>query len=88
MRRLVTLVAVTLVSSAELYAAPIRGVLPRVPDDHETFRRPVAIERLDENTAVVANRNGLVTSCRRRTAMASATTPNTTSQARMTSDHR
>lgn len=58
MRRLVAFVAVTLVSCTELYAAPISGALPRVPDDHETFRRPVAIERLDENTAVVANRSG------------------------------
>ena len=32
--------------------------LPRVPLDKSQFRRPVAITRLDETTAVVANRCG------------------------------
>ena len=58
MHRLLVFAIVTLVSITDLHAAPITGALPRVPRDAEMFRRPVAIERLDETTAVVANRNG------------------------------
>jgi mono/diheme cytochrome c family protein/DNA-binding beta-propeller fold protein YncE len=57
-RRLVVFVVVALVSITDLHAAPVSGALPRVPGNAEMFRRPVAIERLDETTAVVANRNG------------------------------
>ena len=58
MHRLVVFVVVALVPFVDLHAAPVDGALPRVPANAEMFRRPVAIERLDETTAVVANRNG------------------------------
>jgi len=54
---LVCLAAITVAGTAhatEFQAAE----LTRVSTDEPAFRRPVAIQRLDENTAVVANRSG------------------------------
>ena len=58
MRAIVVLVVVMLAGVAGLHAAPVSGALPRIARTAAMFRRPVAIDCLDESTAVVANRNG------------------------------
>lgn len=57
-RSLVIWPVLTFVVMASILSAVDAGELPSVSPEEARFRRPVAIARLDENTAVVANRCG------------------------------
>lgn len=57
-RSLVVWPVLSLTVSASIASVAAADELPSVSPDESRFRRPVAIARLDENTAVVANRCG------------------------------